>query len=43
MKLADVKSSTYIDFDKENNKEYPKFKFTDHVKISKYNFCDYRS
>ena len=32
MKPADVKPSTCIDFNKENNKEGPKFK----VRISKY-------
>ena len=36
MKLVDVKSSTYINFDKKNNKEGPKFKVGDHVIISKY-------
>ena len=36
MKSVDVKSSTYIDCNKENNKEDPKFKVGDHVKISKY-------
>ena len=36
MKPVDVKSSTYIDFDKENNKEDPKFEVDDHVRISKY-------
>ena len=36
MKPIDVKSSTYIDFDKNNNKEDPKFEVGDHVKISKY-------
>ena len=36
MKSADAKSSTYIDFNKENNKEDPTFKVADHVKISKY-------
>ena len=52
MKPVDVKSSTYIDFDKKNNKENPKFKIGDLVSISKYNnifakgylpfhFCDY--
>ena len=35
MKPNDVKLSTYIDFNKENNKEGPKFKVDDHVKISK--------
>ena len=27
MKLVDVKSSKYIDFNKENDKKYSKFKF----------------
>ena len=36
MKPVDVKSITYIDFHKENNKEGPKFKVGDHVRISKY-------
>ena len=36
MKPLDGKSSTYIDFDKKNNKEDPKFKVGDHVAISKY-------
>ena len=36
MNHVDVKSSTYIDLDKENNKEGPKFKVGDHVRISKY-------
>ena len=39
MKLADIKyikASTYIDFNKENNKEDPKFKVVDHVRTSKY-------
>ena len=35
MKSVDVKSITYIDFNKENNKEDPKFKVGDHVRISK--------
>ena len=35
MKSVDVKSSTYIDFDKKNNKEDPKFKVGSHVRISK--------
>ena len=41
MKLVDVKWSTCIDFNKENNKEYPKFKVGDYVRISKYKkyFC----
>ena len=33
MNPAQVKSNTYR---KENNKEYPKFKFGDHVRMSKY-------
>ena len=36
MKLVDLKSSIYIDFDKQNNKEDPKFKVDDHVRITKY-------
>ena len=36
MKPANVKSSTYIDFNKENNKEEPKFKVGCHVRTSKY-------
>ena len=36
MKLVDVNSGTYIDFDKKNNKEDPKFKVDNHVRISKY-------
>ena len=36
MKPVDVKSSIYIDFNKENNKEAHKFKVGDNVKISKY-------
>ena len=35
MKSVDVNSSMRIDFNKENNKEGPKFKFGDHVRISK--------
>ena len=30
IKPADLNSSTYIDFNKENNKEGPKFKVGDH-------------
>ena len=33
MILVDVRSSTYIDFNKKNNKKDPKFKFGDHVRI----------
>ena len=36
MKPADAKSITYFDSDKKNNKEDPKFKLGEHVKISKY-------
>ena len=36
MKPVDVKSSTYIDFNEENNKESPTCKVGDHVGISKY-------
>ena len=36
MKSADVKPNVYIDFNKENIKEGPKFKVGDHVRISKY-------
>ena len=36
MKLVDVKSKTYIDSNKEINDEYPKFKISDTVRISKY-------
>ena len=36
MKSVDVKSSTYIDFNKEHSKEGPKFKVGDHVRTSQY-------
>ena len=36
MKPADVTSSTYVNFDKENNQEGPKFKAGHHVRISNY-------
>ena len=36
MKPVDVKSSTYIGFDKKSNKEDPKSKFGDNVRVSKY-------
>ena len=36
LKPVDVKPSTYIDFNKENNKEDPKFKVGDNVRTSKY-------
>ena len=35
MKPANVKSSIYIDFNIENNKECPKFKVGDHARMSK--------
>ena len=35
MKPADVKSSTYIDFNKKNNKEDSKIKVGNHVRIPK--------
>ena len=36
----DIKSSTYIDFNKKNNKDDPKFEVGDHVRISKIKyFC----
>ena len=36
MKPVDVKPSTYIDFNKENNTEGPKLKVGDHVRILKH-------
>ena len=33
IKPVDVKPNMYIDFNKENNKEGPKFKFVNNVKI----------
>ena len=36
MKPIDVKDSTYFDLEKEVNYEDPKFKVSDHVRISKY-------
>ena len=36
MKPVDLNPSMYVDFCKENNKEGPKFKVDDHVRISKY-------
>ena len=36
MKPVDLNPSTYFDFYKENNKEYPKFELGDHIRISKY-------
>ena len=34
--LMNVKSRTYINFDKGNSKKDPKFEVGDHVRISKY-------
>ena len=34
MKLVDVKSSTYIDFDKKNKRKNPKFKVGEHLRTS---------
>ena len=34
MKLVDVKSRTYIDFNKENNKGDPKYQVGDHIRKS---------
>ena len=36
MKPVDVKSNTYIDFNKETNIKDPKFKIGDIIRISKY-------
>ena len=36
MKLVDLKSSKYIDFNKENKKKDLRFEVCDYVKISKY-------
>ena len=36
MKPVDVKDNTYIDFKKKVNDKDPKFKVSDHVRISKY-------
>ena len=36
IKPADVKSGTYVDFNKENNKEDPKCQVGDHVRILKH-------
>ena len=36
MKPVDVKENTYIDFKKEINNKYQKFKVDDYVRISKY-------
>ena len=36
MKPVDVKSKTYINFNKENHYKDPKFKVSDYMRISKY-------
>ena len=36
MKPFDVKPTMYINFNKENNKEVPKFKVGAHVSLSKF-------
>ena len=36
MKPVDVKDNTYVDFKKEINEKDPKFKVSNHVRISKY-------
>ena len=36
IKLVDVKTNRYIDFNKEINYENPKFNFVDFVRLSKY-------
>ena len=36
MKPTDVKDNTYTDFQKEVNNKDPKFKISDHIRISKY-------
>ena len=36
MKPLDVKGNTYIDFEKEVNDKYPKFKVGDYARVSKY-------
>ena len=37
MNPVDVKNNTYINFGKECNDKYPKFKVGNHVRILKYN------
>ena len=36
MKPIDVKDNTYTDFQKEVDNKDPKFKISDHIRISKY-------
>ena len=42
-KSIDVKLSTYIDFDVENNDKDTKFEVGDHIKISKYKRLHFKS
>ena len=35
IKAVDIKSSTYIDFDVENNNKDPKFQVSSHARLSK--------
>ena len=35
IKAVDIKSSTYIDFDVENNNKDPKFQVSNHARLSK--------
>ena len=36
MKPIDVTSDSYAEYNENSNKKYPKFKVSDHVRISKY-------
>ena len=36
MNPGNVKSGTYIDFNKKNDKEYPNFEVDNHVKMSRW-------
>ena len=38
MKLIDIKSNSYAEYNEGSNKKDPKFKVGDHVRISKYNY-----
>ena len=42
MKPVGVKQSTYIDFNKENNKEDSNFKVGEHIRISKFKKVTYQ-
>ena len=40
MKCIDVTDDSFAEYNEESNKKYPKFKISDHVRISKYkNLC----